>query len=342
MRAGKLLARAIIFMATLAAELLNLGGYAGAAARLTDAATTVDYAYTKYKQARKFMKRKRSSIRRPNVLNRRKRRKTGKPKRKSSARGTVVKSSARTSRRFHLGHKPGSSTAKRHTWSDTLVASDINTRALYTQSGITEIPLRTSFNDSMTHRNRDLCNVRGVRLSFSLANMVAHPIYFRMCLVQDRRERDGPNTVFESNDFFKENTFSVRDRDFTNIQNDFQTYIQTRLNPDRFTVLWDKTYFLRQPGNVGEGVALTVAPEGTAWKHVYGLCGTMREVYVPINRQMRFNDNNCQTPLRLLYWCSEFMQGHAPQPAPPEGNSIIGAVKFKLRALTYFREPRQS
>lgn len=293
-------------MAAAAAELLNLGVNAKRAAYAADILGTTDYAVSKFKQLKRMVKRKRTSHR----------------TRRSSSRMRRYKrrSSARRYRINQLGFKVGSGTAKRYL-ALNVTASEA-TRTLFT-GVMTEIPKNTITNDRIDHRQRDIVNLRGFKVHWQLKNNLNVPLIFNMAVVMDRRQLDGMGAV-DSNDVFRGN-FETRANNF-NTASTATALNSFNLNPERFVILKRKKFILG-PGFTGNnptlsGYSVDVSRSYRTFKF-----------WLPIKRQIRYEDDVAQSPVAMIWWYDEFM---APAMRAPQ----INAVDLQIYAVTHFKEPK--
>lgn len=221
-------------------------------------------------------------------------------------------------RRTNIGHPVGSGTAKRHEITNTY--GFVNSRELNFQD-LTDIDKTTAL--AINERNRNITNIRGFRICYEIANKREKPLIFHLAVVHDKRSNDATVTV-TTNDFFR-GWNTTRAVDFGIALGSMEMNCNP-LNTERFTILKHKRIHL----------SVTQGATGTYTKFVAGNANyRMGKMWVPLKRQIRYEDNAAQSKVWLLWWCDEF----DTQPASP---IVSDAMDFNRHIITYFREPKSS
>jgi len=178
----------------------------------------------------------------------------------------------------------------------------------------------TSANE-INARNRNLVNVRGIKICAEVNNQLNEPLYLNMALLSVKN-----GNVVSNVDFFRSPDASqTRSRNFANTLTSMDFHCLP-LNSDQFTILKHKRYRL----NGKETNNDYVANNGNTFMNI--------DWYKPIKRQIRFDENAqtlAETPIYLVYWCDRFgaLTGTVSQ---------ANAMRFTWRVLTYFKEPKNS
>jgi len=216
--------------------------------------------------------------------------------------------------RSYIGKPVGSATAKKVLFRNNV--GDIDSRTIYAFDTL-DIE-RGGANDK---RERDIVDVRGMKFCFEMTNQLAKPLYVNVAVVHDKRSNDETTTVSES-DFFRGNGEN-RSVDFSTALSSQQMHCLP-LNADRFTILAHKRLRLNS-----KSAALSFQ-EGQGRNYLN------KDFYIPIKRQIRYNDDQGQSKIWLLYWCSGFGDVGG-------GGSAIetNALSLSEHHITYFREPRR-
>lgn len=282
-------------MAVALAEALNLGTTATRLGYLADTLGTADYIRDKFKG---MYKRRRKSY---GTVSRKRRRVVRRRKRH------VYR------KRRYIGHPVGTSIAKRNERRNFTTEA---TRTLY-QINLTNIT--KSIDNNISERQRDIVNLRGFRLCFDFANISAFPVHVNWVVVYDKRDSDGLQTI-DLEDFFRGNG-DQRALDWDNTLTS-QQFTRSGLNADRFVVLRRKRFLLNADG---DATGIYSNPSRTNFR-------TMK-VWVPLKRQLRYEDDVCQTPIKVMYWFDQWQSGSGTTP-------VAGVMRTMSMCTTYFREPR--
>mgnify|MGYP000524295661 CR=1 FL=1 len=207
-----------------------------------------------------------------------------------------------------IGQPPGLATTKRR--QQLINTENVNTLTLY-QTDLTAIPHTTT--NQINDRQRDVINLRGFRICWDFWNQGAFPALCNVAVVYDRQNDFPAGTT----DFFRGNG-ATRATDFSTLQHNAQQFHCLPLNKDRFTILTHKRFELDRTVGGGFNGATRM------WK-------TMK-FYVPLKKQIRYEDDEPNSRILLLYWFSHLMQATGTAAAP------TGIVQIKT--ITYFKEPK--
>lgn len=220
----------------------------------------------------------------------------------------------------NIGERVGTGNCKRFTSTDLDVATKA-TRTLYTENILAVARNNTSAADDIDQRERDVINVRGVRIHFEIANQTDAPLYFHVALLHRKDGEIAPNGT----DFFR-GSGSTRGLGFNSNLNslDFHT---RGINTDKYVVLKHMKMHLINPAAVDAGTG--------SWPGLSGRSYKSYKVWLPLRRQVRFQDASAQTPLSgnvyLVYWADGFQTPTTTQPIPD-------SFSFSLRSVVYYRE----
>lgn len=246
-------------------------------------------------------------------------------KRRMSSRLPPKKRRTVSSRARDAGHPTGSISAKcRETHLES--ASTVNTRTLYHRDLVL-----LSRGDRIDERERDICNVRGVKvlMNFRASGIAGGnfniPTQFNMAVVIVRNNNlIGPTSV---NDFDGEKFFrgykADRTLDFDTTRASIELN-ENAINSDDYTVLARKSWKI-QPINNPENFNCPV------YFH--------HEAYIPIRRQFRF-DGTLTTfdalptdgRVILVYWADKMH-------VAANTTTTFDFGRLELRCLCYFDEP---
>lgn len=234
-------------------------------------------------------------------------------KRKSALKYRAAKR-ARFSRK-QFGDRIGTTTAKHYIADQLLTPTGLASRTL-ANFAITDLPHTTS--NAANMRQRNLVNMRGVKVCWEIRNLQTFPMYFHWAIVVPKKE-DG----ITATDFFRDPYGSSRgvvfDSALTGIELDCNN-----INSDRFTIMCHKRYLL--------------APTTpTTFNENGNLNYRKFHRYQKIGRQFRYDNTGDSIAENgrayVVYWCAPFMnQGTTGAPA--------NQIQFTYRCITYFREPR--
>lgn len=216
-------------------------------------------------------------------------------------------------RRSGLGKTPGTATSKRTVVKDA--NAQIDTRTLYNQV-MNDIGPTVGGGTDINLRERDMVRLTGVKLCMELKNNADTPIYFNWALVYDKRSNDTVGTVSVA-DFFRGNG-STRAKDFGTDLSAIEFHCNP-LNSDRFTVLKHERHTL--------GKAIAGTTNYTDTKNSFKSVNR----WIPIKRQIRYEDGEAQSKVWLLYWCDRMLN-------PPAQAVQLAQIDIQEYHVTYFRD----
>lgn len=219
-----------------------------------------------------------------------------------------------------MGERVGSGAAKCH--QETSGFTTLNSESL-TSVKLILIPKGDNFNQ----RQRDIVNLRGVKICFWVRNNIPNgiPLYFNWALITPKADNLAtiPNT-----DFFRDTGIGTdRTKNFAATQDWLDGWCSP-INTDKYRVHTHKR--LRIAGVFNSNDA---GPSTTNAKINVGQNGeVMIEKYIKINRQIRFSGTNefpVGPEMFMVWWC----QG--------SGLGTSGAKGFyQYRTVMYFKEPK--
>lgn len=231
--------------------------------------------------------------------------------------GRVISRSFRRYRRRRFskemqffGHNVGSGNCKRNNVSE-FDDQAFNSRTQY-EFDLTQIA-RTSTNE-IQNRQRDLLNIRGVRICMNITNTGTQPLFFNVAVITPKFG-EAISTV----DFFR-SFGSTRSTDFATTLSPLQFHCLP-INTDRYAIAWHARY------------TIGTANGGTSYsnEHIPNYKTIMK--YVPIKRQQRFDNTDvgaAERPFFLVYW-ADFMGVLA-------SSSAVACGTVQQDIVTYFRE----
>lgn len=212
--------------------------------------------------------------------------------------------------RYSLGNRIGHATAKRNE-EEIGATATMNTKTLYSQRLI-QIQ-RTGTTDDLEKRQRDIVNMRGVKICFWVRNTDSvnnKPMFFNWAIIVPKNDDSNSSTI-ATNDFFR-GTGGQRSQTFATSL----SFLDLRclpINADKYRILHHKRMFITSDLN-----------ESNKGERLW-------EQYIPINRQIVF-DSETDFPRKNLYmvwWCSN------------STNSTTGALgEYRWRIVRYFKEPK--
>lgn len=206
-----------------------------------------------------------------------------------------------------IGFRLGVGEAKRHLFkADTLFYS---TRTLY-QLDLTNIAKTTT--NAINERQRDMINVSGFRLRWTVNNRSSPPLHINFAMVAPKTDS------LLSTDFFRA-AGSERASDFSNGLNDLQ-FATLPINTDKHNILWHHR--------------TTLSPEtvGAVYNSETNNFKTYSK-YIKLKRQIRYDParGSADSPVYFLYWADQFntVSGTAAQ---------TNSFQMSYHHITYFRE----
>jgi len=204
-----------------------------------------------------------------------------------------------------------------------------NGRKLYMHNCFTNIP-RTSptgqLNTNGNARERDVINLRGIKINMHVRNDVDRPIIFHYAILVDRTPLTAPVAQNDlAKDFFRNPGYLTGDR-----SRDFESGIMgidmgaMGINTDRWLVLKHKRIMLHPKLN-GFG---NYNPNHKNWIDI--------SKYMSINRQLRydvssFNEGYCLTRIYLAHWADS-------QNSDPALGEIVEMYHSTMTCESFFRE----
>lgn len=257
----------------------------------------------KGKKTSKMVKRKPSSLKKPADAKR------------------VKKSKMKENKRLDgWGYLPGMYHNAKVAAPNTVVPILGSTNSLYSYSMST---LDKTSTNNISGRQRDVVNIKGVKFVFNLHNLsqdTALQINYAVIIPKNNRVLTNGSTSV--GDFFR-NEYSTSER-----STDFNTSVIGRdkhtlpINADEFYVLTHKKYTVN-PERLGAG------DPSFSWNKPNYL---MDEMYIPINKQVRYNDLDNEPERGRIYfvmWTSGFQL---------DGTAVADQFKFELRTNVFFTE----
>ena len=177
----------------------------------------------------------------------------------------------------------------------------------------------TSVNN-INARQRDMCVVSGVKINASFKNETGVRLYVNWAVVHGKQ---GQNISAATTDFFRDynqnRTFDASHNGKTGL-----TSSVAQINTDEFVVMARGKFML------------TPVQTASAAIGAYNYGGQTKEksLYVKLGRSFYFDDSadEPQDQIYFVVWAADPLQAVAV--------STDGALGYKLRSITYWREPR--
>lgn len=226
--------------------------------------------------------------------------------------------------RTNIGHVIGTSSTKRN---ESIARNSVNmaSKTLYLvgsgTGGLVQLDKQAG-GDSLNRRERDICNLRGLRICAEVYCIATTPCYYNFALVYDRENLKQPL----DQDFWRAQGGDDRSINFNIdpgppiVYRDSLHYHCAPLNTDRFVVLMHKRYLINGSQNVNGPKSYFA-----------------RKWYVKIKRQLRFDGAAASTPvdgqIYGLQWCDDFASAGGPS------TSVADRVNATHTVTCYFKDP---
>lgn len=232
------------------------------------------------------------------------------------------RANARKKRKFRqaIGESVGTGTAKQRTEKSTTL-TNLPAKQLV-QKELVDIPKTTT--NSIDSRQRDMVNLRGIKICFMIKNNHTDgiPCYFNWAIITPKALDTGATGV-PTTDFFR-GEGNARGQDFTNTLDWLDLYCRN-INTDKYQIHTRQRHRIAGVWNAQDN-----APTTTNDKVNVGLAGErMIEKYIPINRQMRWNDTvHPEKNIYMVWWCSF------------SDDTTVSYAQYQYRITCYFKEPK--
>ena len=173
---------------------------------------------------------------------------------------------------------------------------------------------------SIDRRNRDMCVVSGVKIdaTFSNTNQFRR-IYVNWAIVHGKQ---GQIISPATTDFFRsyqgERAFNAAHNDFTGL-----TSSVAQINTDEFVVLKRGKFMLTPNGAAGDTQDFN-----------YGGVSKEKSIWLKLGRSFYFDSGSSQPQDQIYFVCWPAI------PEQPASQVTAKILEFRLRSITYWREPR--
>ena len=222
--------------------------------------------------------------------------------------------------RWDIGEKLGSNNCKVHeVYQTTGTNETIDTKTLF-QREVSVIP----HGGNRNQRQSNIVNVRGFRTELVLKNDLTEPLHVNMAWVHPKTDGALSSGSIDTTDFFRSYDGNRGEAfDATKTGLDFTTL---KINTDLFTVLKHKRFCFAGS-----------AENSTAWES--GVLNSFRryKFYVPLKRQLRFENTSATMPVEgnvfFVMWCSKMFDTSAQ-------GATTDAITYQERQLCWFKEPK--
>jgi len=212
----------------------------------------------------------------------------------------------------NVGEALGSSSTKPNLQFRTSTAITRDTRTLYTLN-----LCNCDQGPNRNNRERNIINVRGFKICFSMRNNLDEPLYLNVAILHPKNAGD----ITPANFFRAHGTSRGSDFDLTKTALEFHCL---SLNTDKFAILKHKRYRLRARG-------------GTAYSDGTGRNYINLDWYIKLKRQLRYDASTSEAPIDgscyLVYWMDRFFGAQ---------NEVVStnACNFQERHIMYFRDTK--
>lgn len=238
-----------------------------------------------------------------------------------AAKGRPSKSKAarRKERNQQVGEKPGSGLTKVTQYrTDGYTSYNGNALVVHDALAIT----RATGTHALNTRLRDIIYLSGIKVCITVEATLPtgnDMLYFNLALISSKNR----GALGDGVDFFRSYEGGNRQMDFDSATLNALDRHCLPINSDEHVVHFHKRVMITQANN------LTVGKNQTARVWTY-------EVYVPVKRQIRFEDGtaNSETKFNLCHW-----GGRAGDSIAAANTPLLNAYKVDLKMLAVFKEP---
>lgn len=221
--------------------------------------------------------------------------------------------------RQHVGETPGSDPAKNVQYrTDGWIGQNGN---VLNGTELLQLP-RIDNTFKLNQRLRDIVYLQGFKICVTVENIdsAITPIYFNLALVSGKHK----NTIGTGLDLFRSYSGDKRAQDFTDgTLNAFDRHCLP-LNSDGYVVHFHERKLIRKGGNTAE------SKDRIAELWTY-------ETYVPINRQIRFE--NEQASSETKFWLHHWSGTTGSTIAASNSGPIANQYRTEIKVVTFFKEP---
>ena len=225
---------------------------------------------------------------------------------------------ARVNTKFGIGQPISSAYAKKTIMANGTPLQE-DTRILYFYDLTDIIPASdvTADRNAINSRQRGIVNLSGFSLNWIMKNLAGTPLTVNIAFVAPRN-----SVSLSASGFFRDYTTS-RDVDFSTGLNNNQIHTYP-ISTDKFTILKHDRFFL----GATPGINATWTTESNNYKR--------RKYWVPLKRQIRFNDDSSTFAEQHVYCCYWFDYTMALAMSDPQLNKI----DHGMRLVTYWNEAK--
>lgn len=197
--------------------------------------------------------------------------------------------------------------------------SDNSTLNAATLINVNLLNLNHTTINNIDSRQRDIVNVRGIKIVMEARNNLTSPVYFNIAILATKIGSSISNTEF-FRDYSTERSINFGDASLGGLD-----YNRLPINTDRYQIMMHKRYRLR-------GYDLEA---GTSYLNAGGVSYMNFTKYLKINKQVRYDGTSAfaLTPVFLVFWCSKFLD-EAP------ADNTISTMAYSLRTTIFFKEPK--
>lgn len=192
--------------------------------------------------------------------------------------------------------------------------TNMNPQQLY-QDTLLDITKNATTSETLNRRLRDVINFRGVKIcmNFRAEGAIGTTVAWMNVAVISPKSDLTASTAIPNAEFFRHPMGDRRDIDFGDASLNNLDYACCSINTDRY--------------NVHKRHKVTVGPAGST----EGLKERYVEFYIPIDRQIRYQDSSAYPEgknMYLVWWFST-----------ADGGVPVASVKYQYSIKKYFREP---
>lgn len=196
-----------------------------------------------------------------------------------------------------------------------------NAVATKTIASVPLIVISGTSSSAIDGRSRDMCVISGIKIDATFESKSADRIYVNWAIVHGKQ---GQVISPATTDFFRsyqnERAFNAAHNGFTGL-----TSSVAQINTDEFVVL-KRGKFMLTPG--------VVATAAAGHYYNYGASTKEKSMWLKLGRSFYFDSGSSQPQDQIYFVCWPAIPGQ------PASEVTTGILEFRLRSITYWREPR--
>lgn len=185
-------------------------------------------------------------------------------------------------------------------------------------------PITRSDTNRLDSRERDIINLRGIKIWATVYNERDQPLYMNFAMVALKNARVATDIASRT---FRETGAQQRSVNFADVNIRSLERFHYPLNSDKLIILMRKRYVLDATTND--------RPTGTKFQRNAGTGSyKIHNWYIPIKRQLRYRDNSNLSAVQPVFfiWWADTLEGSVP----------VTSYRMGFKATIVWREPKQS